>query len=242
MGRDFSQVKPGKSSNTGRAPTDPPDGGGSRRVLWMIGAAVVLAVLIVIVAVSCGGGGDKGGAESEAIKTAHGPSALVDGVPRGYTHDKAGARTAAVNFMQAVNEAAGGRLTGDALREHAVSADPSPALQSVLDVSSGRQEHENETYNSVPLIATVTNFTPNEATVSVWAEGVAQTPTGGEGSPLGVSTSYSTTTVSVAWEDGDWQATDWKFESGPTPDKARFPADGPLSELGGQGFYSFYRD
>ncbi len=233
---DFSQVGIDGAGAPART-------GGPRRWLWPVAVLAALAVVILVVAVACGGSdsGDKG-SESEAIKTAHGPSALIDGVPRGYTHDKAGARTAAVNFIQAISQAGSGRLDVTALREHAVSQNPSPALESALDASSDRVEHDDSTFNSVPLVATVSNFTPETATVSVWGEAISQTPTGGEGSPMGVGTSYSTTTVTLAWTGGDWQATDWNFEPGPKPEDARFPEGGPLSQPGGQGLYVFYRD
>ncbi len=235
---DYSKVGPGigGAAAPGRKT-------GPRRWLWPVAGLAALAVLILVVAVACGGS-DSGesGSKTEAIKTAHGPSALVDGVPRGYTHDKAGARTAAVNFEQAMGHARSGRLDASALREQAVGENPSPALQSVLDNATDRVEHEDTVFNGVPLVATVTNFTPEAATVSIWTEGIAQTRTGGPDSPMGVSTSYSTTTVTLAWEGEDWKATDWAFEPGPKPEDARFPADGPLSQPGGQGLYVFYRD
>ncbi|QDQ99523.1 hypothetical protein FO059_18180 (plasmid) [Tomitella fengzijianii] len=235
---DYSKVGPGidGAAAPGRKT-------GPRRWLWPVAGLAVLAVLIIVVAVACGGSdsGDSG-SKTEAIKTAHGPSALVDGVPRGYTHDKAGALTAAVNFIQAISQAGVGRLDAAALREHAVGENPSPSLQSALGASSDRVEHDDTTFNSVPLVATVTNFTPEAATVSVWGESISQMRTGGPDSPLGVSTLYSTTTVTLAWEGGDWKATDWAFEPGPKPEDARFPEDGPLSQPGGQGLYVFYRD
>src|SRR5699024_2303474 len=181
----------------------------------------------------------------DAIKTAHGPDALVDGVPRGYTHDSAGARTAAVNFIQAVGEAHMGRLDSTALGEHAVGNNPSQSLASAVELGDdrGREERVGEAINTVPMIATVTDFDQNEATVSVWAQAISQSPASAEeDAPMTVSSSYSTTEVTLAWEDGDWKATDWSFEIGPDPKDARFVDDGPLSDLGGQGFYTFYRD
>lgn len=243
---DFSAVKPNGSGDAAPQPSGRfgPSGGGTSRIGWIIGGAVLLAVIVIITAVSCGGGGSSSDGPSEdAIKTAHGPDALIDGVPRGYTHDSSGARTAAVNFIQAIGEARMGRLDSAALSQHAVSSDPSQSLESVIDLGNDRDEREGEAINTVPLIATVTDFDQNEATVAVWAEAISQSPAGDdEGAPMTVSSSYSTTEVTLAWEDGDWKASDWSFEIGPDPKDARFVDDGPLSELGGQGFYTFYRD
>lgn len=234
---DFSKVGPGIDGTAAPAGKT-----GPRRWLWPVAGLVALAVVILVVAVACGGSGDDKGSETEAIKTAHGPSALVDGVPRGYTHDKVGAQTAAVNFAQAVNEAAAGRLDAEALRKHAAAASTSPALDSIISDGVGREETDTSTFNLVPLIVNVTDFSPNKAVVSIWGQGIGQSHLGGADGEMAIVTSYSTADVTLVWEDGDWKASDWAFQSGPTPDEAMFPDDGPLSDLGGQGLYVFYRD
>ncbi|MFZ2175804.1 MAG: hypothetical protein WAW17_17560, partial [Rhodococcus sp. (in: high G+C Gram-positive bacteria)] len=200
--------------------------------------AVVLLVVVLIAVMTSGGdpGEDTG---SDAIRTAHGPNTIIDGVPRGYTRDQAGAQTAAVNFIQALGQTHQGRIDGAKLRELAVGSSPSPALTTVLDSASGREESKG-TVNGVPLIVTVTDFTQDNATVSEWGMGVGQSPLDDTGK-VGVLAVYSTTTVTLVWEGDDWKAVDWKFTNGPDLEEAQFPAaDSPLAKQGAGGFYSFY--
>ena len=167
----------------------------------------------VIALLTSGGADDNKGSGADAIRAAHGPTTTIDGVPAGYTRDQAGAQTAAVNFIQADGQTYQGRIDVAKLREVAVASDPSPSLQSVLDISSGRTDL-GKTVNNVPLIVTVTDFTQDSATVSVWGMGVGQSPVSEGSDKVGILTVYSTTTVTVKWENGDWKAQDWKFEIG----------------------------
>lgn len=241
MVKDFSQVGTGNRPVAATGST----GGGSgffsdRKRVIATGVVAVVFLALVIALLTSGGGDDNKGSGADAIRAAHGPTTTIDGVPAGYTRDQAGAQTAAVNFIQADGQTYQGRIDVAKLREVAVASDPSPSLQSVLDISSGRTDL-GKTVNNVPLIVTVTDFTQDSATVSVWGMGVGQSPVSEGSDKVGILTVYSTTTVTVKWENGDWKAQDWKFVSGPSADDAQFPAaDSALSKPGANGFYTFY--
>lgn len=250
MSRDFSSVGTSAPGKTGGPAAVSTTSGRTRRGLlsfWPIATALGVVLLLVVGITAIVGGGSDDGApstETDAIRAAHGPTTTLDGIPAGYTRDEAGAQTAAVNFIQANGQAYAGRIDGARLREVAVSSTPTPALTEVIDISSDRQETgRTGSYSDVPLIVTVRNFTQDAATVSVWGMGVGQTPVAENSDKLGILTVYSTSTVTVAWENDDWKARDWSYETGPDPATAQFPADGTaLAEQGANGFYTFYVD
>lgn len=241
MAKDFSQV--GSSSGPSFATGSPSSGPGSGLPLWVklvIGFSV-FALIVGIIAVFTSGGGDDSDSGSDAIRAAHGPTTTIDGVPAGYTRDQAGAQTAAVNFSQANGQTYMGRIDAAKLREVAVASNPTPALESVIDISSGRTDSGKGSYSDVPLVVTVTDFTQDSATVSIWSMGVSQSPVSEDSDKVGILTVYGTNTITVVWEDGDWKVQDWKFVTGPSLEDAQFPAtDSPLSKPGANGFYTFY--
>ncbi|WP_370185760.1 hypothetical protein [Rhodococcus wratislaviensis] len=239
MNRNFTNYQPG-TNTTAPVPTAASTTGGPKKSVLIIAAIVVVAIVLVIVGVATKGGGEDTDGGASAIRTAHGPTTIIDGVPRGYTRDQAGAQTAAVNFIQAIGQTHQGRLDGAKLRELAVASDPTTALTTVLDSASGREESKG-TVNGVPLIVTVTDFTQDSATVSEWGLGVSQAPLSADTDKVGILSVYSTTTVQLVWEGDDWKAKDWKFAPGPDLEEAQFPAaDSPLAQQGAGGFYTFY--
>ncbi|MDV8128964.1 hypothetical protein R4P71_30890 [Rhodococcus sp. IEGM 1304] len=240
MAKDFSQV--GSGSGPSYATGSPSSGPASGLPIWVklaIGFSV-LVLIVGIVAIFTSGGDDDSNSGADAIRAAHGPTTTIDGVPAGYTRDQAGAQTAAVNFSQANGQTYQGRIDAAKLREVAVSSKATDALNTVIDVSSGRTDL-GKTVNNVPLIVTVTDFTQDSATVSVWGMGVSQSPVSEGSDKVGILTVYGTDTITVVWEDGDWKVQDWKFVTGPSLEDAQFPAtDSPLSKPGANGFYTFY--
>ncbi|OZE92875.1 hypothetical protein CH299_28600 [Rhodococcus sp. 14-2686-1-2] len=246
MARDFSAV--GTSSGTTRATGSTSGSSGSglfglpKWVLALIAICVALVLAFVVSLMVSGSNDDAdGGGSSDAIRAAHGPTTTIDGVPAGYTRDQAGAQTAAVNFTQANGQAYAGRIDAQRLKDVAVAAEPTPALTEVLDVSSERQETGRGTVNGVPMIVTVENFSQDSATVSVWGMGVSQSRVSQDSDKVGILAIYSTTTVTMVWENDDWKAKDWTYESGPTLEEAQFPADeSSLAKQAADGFYAFY--
>ncbi len=244
MARDFSAV--GTSSGTTRATGSTSGSSGSglfglpKWVLALIAVCVALVLAFVVSLMVSGGDDADGSGSSDAIRAAHGPTTTIDGIPAGYTRDQEGAQTAAVNFIQANGQTYAGRIDAQKLQEVAVSSTPTPALTEVIEISSNREETGGNV-NNVPLIVTVTDFTEDKATVSVWGMGVGQTPVSEGSDKVGILTVYSTSTVTLSWENDDWKAQDWKFQTGPSADQAQFPADdSPLSKPGANGFYTFY--
>lgn len=238
---DFSTMSPKNSAPVAAGSAAP---GAAKTSLWAslprwwkIGGAAFLALaLIAIVATAFSGGSS----EDSAVRTAHGPSEIVDGVPTGYTRDEAGARTAAINFITATEQSAQGRISIDAVTDNFVASNPTDALNAALETSTNRPDAERTVMNSQPAVVNLTKFSDDAATVSVWAMTVGQSDLNGEGK-IGVLTTWSTTTVGLVWEDGDWKAKDWAFKTGPTPDQAMFPADdSSLAQLGAGGLYSFF--
>lgn len=245
MARDFSAVGSTGSttSATGSASGSPGSGlfGLPKWVLAMIAAAVAFVVVIAVVVLTSGGSESSTEDGADAIRAAHGPTTTIDGVPAGYTRDQAGAQTAAVNFTQANGQAYAGRIDAQRLKDVAVAAEPTPALTEVLDVSSERQETGRGTVNGVPMIVTVENFSQDSATVSVWGMGVSQSRVSQDSDKVGILAIYSTTTVTMVWENDDWKAKDWSYTSGPTLEEAQFPADeSSLAKQAADGFYAFY--
>ncbi|WP_032375758.1 hypothetical protein [Rhodococcoides fascians] len=245
MARDFSAVGAAGSttSATGSASGSPGSGlfGLPKWVLAMIAAAVAFVVVIAVVVLTSGGSESSTDDGADAIRAAHGPTTTIDGVPAGYTRDQAGAQTAAVNFTQANGQAYAGRIDAQRLKDVAVAAEPTPALTEVLDVSSERQETGRGTVNGVPMIVTVENFSQDSATVAVWGMGVSQSRVSQDSDKVGILAIYSTTTVTMVWENDDWKAKDWSYKSGPTLEEAQFPADeSSLAKQAADGFYAFY--
>ncbi len=242
MARNYSQVGGPLAAGTATPKQ-------SRKPWWIGGGVLaVIVLLIVIVAASCGGGDDSdkagGGGKDSAtpgIGSAHGPQSITNGIPGGYTRDKTGASTAGVNFIQAITQAGQGLISGEKLREQAVGTSPSQSLTDVVAQNSGRSEDGN-VYATIPVLTTVPEFTPDKAVVSVWQVDTGQSKIGNEGK-VGVQTIWSTTTVTLSWSGTDWKAVDWKFEPGPNPADATFPAaDSPLAQKATNGYYSFYVD
>lgn len=169
----------------------------------------------------------------------HGPNKMVNKViPAGYSHDRSGAATAATNFVQALSNTYQGRIKADDLRAAVLAANPSEALNKALGTAAGRPQTK-DVFSQVPAAAAVQSYTENEAKIAIWAAGVTQSrPTPGE---VTVQVPWSTTTITVTWQDDDWKVSDYKFEAGPEPGQVSSVNGG--SPLAGElvaGYYSFY--
>lgn len=206
---------------------------------WLIAAATagLLVVMVVLSLHSCSGAGSGGG----GVRAGHGPTTVTGGVPTGYTRDRAGAATAAVNIVQALTQAGQGRTSVAAVRSALAASHPGPGLTKSMDIASGR-EHDSNVLNVLPAAVTVESLHPEGAHVAVWTLAVSRdsiTP----GDPVSVVTLWSSTTVSLVWEHGDWKAEDLTTRSGPTPDEVVAPNSGsPLTRPLQGGYYTFYVD
>ncbi|QCB51805.1 hypothetical protein E5720_17565 [Rhodococcus sp. PAMC28707] len=248
MGTDYRNVSahhsgPEPSGGTLTAPAAADSRRGPRRNVLFAGVAalIVVAIALVLVVVLTNRSGEGGRNSADAIRAVHGPTTVNNGVPSGYTRDEQGASTAAVNTIQAIAQAGQGRIDMAAVRESMIVADPGQTLGAALDSESNRDE-DDDVLSLLPGAVTVTSFTQDAAEVTIWTIGVGQSEINDTGK-VSVSTTYSTTALSLVWQDGDWKARDWSFRQGPRPEDASYPAAD--SALGGQlttGYYTFYID
>lgn len=215
---------------------------GSRR--WIILGAVALAIIAVVsvIVVGLSGRSDNSGAGgSDAIRAVHGPTTVNNGVPGGYTRDTQGASTAAVNVLQAFDQASQGRIDMRDVRSTMIAADPGPELAREIELGSNRDE-SSDVMNTLPAAVHVSSFSTDAAQISVWSMTTTQSDINNTGT-VAVSTLWATTDISLVWQDGDWKAADWSYRQGPRPEDASYPAAD--SALGGQltaGYYTFYID
>ncbi len=248
--RNYSKIDPTSVSSTSSTtdsplttPTATPIR--SKRPLLVVGAiGLALLILVGIIVASCSGGGsgEDDSTTTRGIGSAHGPTSIVNGIPTGYTRDKPGAATAAVNFITAVDEATAGRVSGAKLKDMRVAADASPELLKVIQSASDRREVAGWAASSSPAMTTLQSFSNDKAVVSIWSVTAGQTKLNDEGK-VGIMTVWSTTTVTLSWSGEDWKASDWQFANGPDPKNATFPAgDSAMAAKMQTGHYSFFVD
>ncbi|MBF6388140.1 hypothetical protein IU444_28850 [Nocardia farcinica] len=242
MAKDFSKV----ARTSQAAPTSPGSVTSMRgqdagkggwlappKLYYVIAAAVVVVIVAVL---AFAGGGEEADTAGPKAETVHGPSTFADGLPSGYTRDKGGAATAAVNVIQAISRANRGQADIDQVKARLIAASPSDALTKVIADAKGRPATE-DLFNTVPATVTVGTVTDQEAEVAVWTVTAGQSVINAAGQKA-VSTVWSTTTVGLVWENGDWKARDWRFQVGPEPSEVSAPShDTKAIE---SGYYSFF--
>lgn len=208
-----------------------------RAKVGAIGLGIVL-VLSVALALFGGGGGnqDAGGPAAQANSTPTSPaggsrpggkaSSVKGGVPVGYPRSKDGAVAAAVNYE--VARSSPGYFTDEALRHQ--------VLKTVMTSSAlaGQQAQDDQTVKGLmaalgvtehtapdlvmraaSLGTSVRSYSPDTATVRVWMSEVVGVPT--DKSKMPVSGTYSTYTLILQWQDGDWKVATIDQADGPTP-------------------------
>jgi hypothetical protein len=209
-------------------------------ILAAFAGIVVMATSLIVVLAVTGGPSDNAN-RSDAIRAVHGPTTVNNGVPSGYTRDEQGASTAAVNVLQAFDQASQGRIEMNDVRSKMIAADPGAALSREIELGSNRDESD-DVMNTLPAAVHVSSFSPDAAQISVWSMTTTQSDLNGTGT-VAVSTLWATTDISLVWQNGDWKAQDWSYRQGPRPEDASYPASD--SALGGQltsGYYTFYID
>lgn len=189
--------------------------GSGRAARWLAGlvaVAVTAAGMFLAGRWSAAPAADAPGAP--VLRSSHGPSMLVDGVPAGYVRDRSGAAAAAVNFLQVCYTASVGgidpaSITATSLATTATDAARAmPGPSRTADPAVGQQ--------LTPLSVTVGSVNENTATVTVWAGAVY-----GAAKPQPVTvTQWVTFTVRLVWQASDWKVDDVTYSSGPTPDAA----------------------
>lgn len=153
-------------------------------------------------------------------------SRVVNGVPVGYPQTQNGAVAAAVNYELARSTATyfsdtatrHGILkaitTSGALSQELTSEDS--AVQQ-FDTSIGLNSSNASSFvaRASALGTKVDNYSPTVATVEVWVCGLVGITS--SSSPLPVSASWDTYTLTLQWQDGDWKLSAISAAAGPTP-------------------------
>ncbi|MET9107618.1 hypothetical protein [Streptomyces zhihengii] len=204
-----------------------------------IGAMIFGVVLALGIALILFGG--EGADDQETPKTPVGPtpasqaggsgpgakaSAVKGGVPVGYPRTRDGAAAAAVNYQ--VARSSPGYFT-DQVQRHQVlktiMASSAMATQQAQDDQSvkGLMAALGVTERSAPsmvmraasLGTSVRSYSDDAATIRVWMSEVVGVPA--DRSRMPVSGTYSTYTMILQWEDGDWKVATIDQAEGPTP-------------------------
>ncbi|WP_159848479.1 hypothetical protein [Nocardia sp. CY41] len=245
MAKDFSKASRGQSSQSSTPSSASTARGGSAAAaktswtspprLYFAIAGFLALVLVLVLAFASGGGEDSPAAAPKAA-TVHGPSSFADGLPSGYTRDKGGAATAAVNVIQAISKANRGRADITTVSQRLIASNPSEALTKVLADAKNRPATD-DVFNTVPATVTVGTITEQEAEVAVWTVTAGQSVINAAGQKA-TSTVWATTTVGLVWENGDWKARNWRFQVGPEPAEVSAPNHDPKAIE--SGYYSFF--
>ena len=224
------------------------------RPAWMLVAAALLG--------ACGGGGAGNEASRDAdaptapappvapvsADRGPGPAATEDGVPVGYEQSTDGAAAAATTYLSTLHQLV---AAGDAERRAALgvlSADGADAvaeeataafatLDGVLSRARSTNPDARLFLREVPMAYTVSRFTETRAQVEVWSVGIVIV----EGATQATEV-WSTNTVELVWEGGDWKVWSWARRAGPQPSLATttaVPATEVLNAIEGWEGYRY---
>ncbi|WP_225637438.1 hypothetical protein [Streptomyces solaniscabiei] len=205
-----------------------------------VGAIVFGLVLALGIALTLGGGAggndDRGGSEPPVDSTPTSPaggsgpgakaSSVKSGVPVGYPRTEDGARAAAVNYQ--VARSSPGYFTDQALRHQVlktVMTSSALASQQAQDDQAVKglmaalgvteQTAPDMVMRAASLGTSVRSYSPDTATIRVWMSEVVGVPT--DKSKMPVAGTYSTYTLILQWQDGDWKVATIDQVDGPTP-------------------------
>ncbi|MEU5633772.1 hypothetical protein ACH47C_17635 [Streptomyces rishiriensis] len=205
-----------------------------------ITGAVFLALVILAVFMSLSGGGGAGSDGSSDGQSRTAPAEknttggdtkstakkLVNGVPVGYAHNQAGAVQAAVNYQVARSSAA--YFTDEKARHATLTAmmtsqsqerqirNDDTGMQQVLTSLGVTAGSEDELVARGAAMGTrVTTYTDQVATVDVWMAGLVGVTD--KNAPMPVSASWTTYTLTLQWQSGDWKLSAITSVNGPTP-------------------------
>ncbi|MGS0688868.1 hypothetical protein ACVBEQ_27585 [Nakamurella sp. GG22] len=198
-----------RNTSRGRPDYTPLHSPGGRRTGVTV-AALLLAAAFTGGGLLLGRATADAAAPPSAALSPHGPAAVVDGVPSGYPRDRAGAATAAVNFLQVCWSAASG--SGNPERIRAVMAAANPSAEVVRTIGQGRAARADTGQQLTPAAVTVLSQDERRAVVSVWAVSAYGAAVGELTRTTGL---WFTFTVALSWEQGDWKVADLAAADGP---------------------------
>lgn len=250
------QKQSGTRSLTNRDPETAPGTGTAspwRRV--KVGAVIFGLVLALGMALSLfgGGGGEddretpEAPVDSAATSQAGGSgpgakaSSVKSGVPVGYPRTKDGAAAAAVNYQAARSSPV--YFTDEGLRHQVLKTvmtstalanqqaqDDQTAQGLMASLGVTAQTAADMVMRAASLGTSMRSYSNDTATVRVWMSEVVGVPT--ESSKMPVSGTYSTYTLILQWEDGDWKVATIDQADGPTPLVAPDQSASSTEEMG----------
>lgn len=209
------------------------------RATWVLLAAALLG--------ACGGGDGGAARQDEAAAPAPpvapasavrgpGPSETEGGVPVGYEQSASGTAAAATTYLSTLHQLV---AAGDAERRTALDVLSADGADAVVEEATaafatldGVVSHARSTtpdarlfLREVPMAYTVSRFTDTRAQVEVWSVGIVIV----EGATQATEV-WSTNTVELVWEEGDWKVWSWTRRAGPQPSLATTTA-APATEI-----------
>ena len=209
------------------------------RAAWLLAGALVLG--------ACGGSGGSGRptasptgagdthvapappvtpAPGEGSSSGPGPSRSEAGVPVGFQRNRDGAAAAATTYLSTLHQLL---ASGEADRRAALKVLTAGGADAVISeattafatldhvVAQARATTPNARLflREVPMAYTVSRLTEDRAQVEVWSLGVIII----EGVTQATEV-WSTNTVELVWESGDWKVWSWDRQPGPQPSLA----------------------
>lgn len=215
--------------------------------------AIVFGVILVFGMVLTLFGGEEQDTGSSGASPAPGPTSqaggsgpgvkatsVENGIPVGYPRTKAGAAAAAVNYQTA--RSSPGYFTDETLRHQVLET-----VMTSAALPGQREQDDDATENlmvalgvtektapemvmrAAPLGTNVTSYSRETATVKVWMAEVVGVAS--ENSSMPVSATWSTYTLILQWQDGDWKVATIDQADGPTPLVAADSAPSSVSEI-----------
>lgn len=237
-----------------------------RRRVWL---ALVITV-VVLVALVLGQGGDgrralpRGSAAKEepeqrvgvaapppplspAGPESPGPRRTEGDVPVGFARTEEGAVAAATTYLSTLHGLALGDAGArdEAVRRMAATAAPAIVdqtlagmafLDGVVDEARAALPGARAFLREVPVAYDLSRFDPARARVDVWSLGVVLI----EGRTQATQV-WSTNTVELAWEKGDWRLWSWARVPGPVPAASLDPPSDPAEVLAAIDGWEGYR-
>ncbi|MGH9010240.1 MAG: hypothetical protein ACRDYF_10400 [Acidimicrobiia bacterium] len=179
---------------------------------------------------------------------APGPTGLDGDVPIGYAPSPAGAAAAATSYLSTLHRLVfvdqAGRET--ALRRMAAAGadavvrdglEAMRALDQLLDEAKSTDPQSRTLLREVPIAYRVGQGNDHQVRVDVWSVGVVLI-----GGRSAASEVWSTNSVQLVWEQGDWHVAWWGRASGPVPAAGRqepTPPDQVLQAVAGWEGYRY---
>jgi hypothetical protein len=185
---------------------------------------VILIAAVVAFAIGAATAGTRD--LTKSVPTGPGPTRSVAGVPLGFSHDRAGAVTALLNYSAVLSDP---RVLLDqrrrtqvlslvaTLRYSATFNGAGGAFKRTRNSPLGRSlaAGVRTAYFATPIAYRVTSYTADRASVEGWGVAVI-------GNDQGVKpqATWGTTLATVVWQRGDWKIDAVQSTNGPTPANA----------------------